>query len=154
VSAPRTLSRTQLLGILLVISLVPPIFVVSMVATHEPPAEPLLEVQVQLTVELHAAKDQTKEPQLLPTLRLHNPTSDRWRNLSIGVNRQFYYYHPDFLAAGESIAIPLETFCTKGGSIMFQPGSETVKQVTVFAQLPSGARAVAEKNFGDDGREK
>lgn len=146
----RTLSKPQLVAMLLIISLVPPIFVVSMVATHRPPKEPELSVRVEQSVKLHQPRNQANSPRLLPCLIVANPTEEAWRNVAVSLNKQFFYYHPGELKAGDEFSIPLEFFVTKGGNVAFQPGSETVQLVTVFAQIPSGARAVAEKTFAPE----
>jgi hypothetical protein len=137
---------------LLVISLVPPIFVVSMVATHRPPKEPLLRVEVGQSVKLHQPRGDRENPRLLPSLVLKNPTNEDWRNVAISLNKQFFYYHPGSFYASEEVSIPLEFFVTKGGNVAFQPGSETVHQVTVYAQIPTGARAVSENYFDSRGQ--
>ncbi len=152
VPPPRTLSRLQLTVLLLVISLVPPIFVVSMVATHRPPKEPMLLVEVSQSIKLHQPRNDRTNPRLLPSLVVMNPTNDDWRNVAISLNKQFFYYHPGTFHHTEEVSIPLEFFVTKGGNVAFQPGSETVNQVTVYAQIPTGARAVSENYFDKGGQ--
>jgi hypothetical protein len=137
---------------LITISVVPPLFVVSMVLNHQPPPEPTLTVTLGIEVQLHRSRGDQESPRLLPVLTVTNPTSDRWRNVAVCLNKQFFYYHPGELAANENFATPLEFFVTKGGNVAFQPGSESVHQVTVYAQIPSGARAVSENYFAADGQ--
>ncbi len=148
----RTLSKTQLIAMLLIISIAPPVFVVSMVATHRPPKEPELNVRIEQSIKLHQPRNRENSPRLLPCLVVSNPTEEAWRNVAVSLNKQFFYYHPGELQAGGEFSIPLEFFVTKGGNVAFQPGSENVQQVTVFAQIPSGARAVAEKFFPIESR--
>ncbi len=137
---------------LLIISIAPPVFVVSMVATHRPPKEPELNVRIEQSIKLHQPRNRENSPRLLPCLVVSNPTEEAWRNVAVSLNKQFFYYHPGELQAGGEFSIPLEFFVTKGGNVAFQPGSENVQQVTVFAQIPSGARAVAEKFFPIESR--
>jgi hypothetical protein len=131
--------------------MVPPIFVVGMVASHQPPKEAELETRIELTVKLHRPRKEEENPHLLPCLDVENPTSEKWRNIAVSLNKQFYYYHPKELKQGEVLSVPLEFFVTKGGNVAFQPGSETVTQVTVYAQIPSGARAVSETYLSEKG---
>jgi hypothetical protein len=149
----RPISRQTLLLLLLVISLVPPIFVVSMVATYDPPPEPLLDVKVTLNLTVHAPRKAPDSPRILPCLTVENPTKDVWRNVSVYVNKDFIFSRgpTETLQPTQNFNVPLEFFVTKGGNVAFQPGSERVHQVTVFAQIPSGARAVREIFFDEQG---
>ncbi len=149
----RPISRQKLLLLLLVISLVPPIFVVSMVATYDPPPEPLLEVKVSLNLTVHAPRKTPDSPRILPCITVENSTTEVWRNVSVYVNKDFIFSRgpTNSLEPGQSFNVPLEFFVTKGGNVAFQPGSEDVHQVTVFAQIPSGARAVREIFFDREG---
>jgi hypothetical protein len=151
--AGRPIRRRNLIMIILAISLIPPIFVVSMVATYTPPPEPRLEAKVTQNVTVHAPRKNPDSPRILPCITVENPTTENWRSVSIYLNEDFFFTRgpTDTLKAGESLNVPLEFFVTKGGNVAFQPGSESVRQVTVFAQIPSGARAVCESYFDDDG---
>ena len=145
------ISRRQLTALLLSISLIPPLFVVSMVATHTAPPEPELNAVVTQDVTVHAPRKSPNNPRILPCLIVKNPTENSWRNVSVYLNKEFVFYHSGILEPEESFAVPLEFFVTKGGNVAFQPGSESVHQVTVFAQIPSGARAVSERFFDRNG---
>jgi hypothetical protein len=123
-----------------------------MVATHRPPKEPTLSVEVGHSVKLHHPRNDRENPRLLHSLTVKNPTADDWRNVAISLNKQFFYYHPGTFHASEEVFIPLEFFVTKGGNVAFQPGSEIVNQVTVYAQIPNGARAISENYFDPDGQ--
>jgi hypothetical protein len=151
----RPISRQKLLLLLLVISFVPPIFVVSMVATYDPPPEPLLDVAVSLNLTVHAPRKDPDSPRILPCLTVENSTNDVWRNVTVYVNKDFIFSRGPTatLEPGQNFNVPLEFFVTKGGNVAFQPGSETVHQVTVFAQIPSGARAVREIFFDSQGNQ-
>lgn len=147
----RPISRVNLTLLLLAISLIPPIFVISMVATHVPPPEPLLDAAVRQEVTVFTPRKSPNKPRILPCLIVENPTQVEWRNVAVSLNKEFFYYHPGTLTAGQSFTTPLEFFVTKGGNVAFQPGSESVRRATIFAQIPSGARAVSEYVFDQDG---
>lgn len=123
-----------------------------MVATHRPPKEPTLSVVVEHSIKLHQPRNDRENPRLLPSLTVKNPTADDWRNVAISLNKQFFFYHPGTFHASEEVFIPLEFFVTKGGNVAFQPGSEIVNQVTVYAQIPNGARAISENYFDSNGQ--
>ena len=83
---------------------------------------------------------------LVPCVSVKNPTPSDWRNLSIGLNAQFYSQQPKGIPAGEvQIAIPLEVFVSRNGSVPF-PARESGCQNGdgICAQIESGARAVSE----------
>ncbi len=151
----RPIGRQKLVLLLLAISLIPPIFVVTMVATYDPPPEPLLEVKVTQNLTVHAPRKTPDSPRILPCIIVENPTKDIWRNVSVYVNKDFIFSRgpTETLEAGQSFNVPLEFFVTKSGNVAFQPGSESVHQVTVFAQIPNGARAVCEIFFDREGKE-
>jgi hypothetical protein len=89
-----------------------------------------------------AGKDEARR--LVPCISIKNPTVDPWKNLSVGLNEQFYSSEPKGLAAGQTVSLPLEVFVSRNGSVRFPVGNRQIKLVTVFAQIPSGARAVSE----------
>ena len=60
------------------------------------------------------------------------------------MNNQFYASEPKGIAPGGTVSIPLEAFVARNGSVKFPVGSRKVREVTVFAQVGTGARAVAE----------
>ncbi|MDZ4851981.1 MAG: hypothetical protein SGI77_22060 [Pirellulaceae bacterium] len=148
----RAISRLKLTILLLAISIIPPAFVVTMVVSHKPPPEPRLVVKVTQDLIVHAPRNSPTSPRILPCIIVENPTAETWRNIAVSLNKEFFYYHSSTLESSQSFTVPLEFFVTKGGNVAFQPGSETVRQVTVFAQIPSGARGVRELFFDRDGQ--
>lgn len=123
-----------------------------MVATHKPPPEPVLECDVKLDVMVKAPRRDPNNPRILPCVQVFNTTADRWQNISVSLNKDFFFHRPDPIEPRESFSVPLEFFVTKSGNVAFQPGSEKVTRVTVYAQIPTGARAVAEKYFDLTGK--
>jgi hypothetical protein len=87
------------------------------------------------------------DPRMVPCVTIKNPTQESWRNLSVGLNEQFYCSDPKELRAGEVLSLPLEVFIARNGSVRFPVGNREIKLVTVFAQISSGARAVSEHNM-------
>lgn len=146
-----TISRFQLTALLVLISTIPPAFVVSMVAFNRPPPEPRLDVQVEFDVTVIHPRKSPDSPRILPCVKVRNPTEGTWRNIAVSLNKDFFFYYPEPLGPGEEIVAPLEFFVTKGGNVLFQPGSSSVRRVTVFAQIPDKSRAVAELYFDEDG---
>ncbi len=149
---PKPIPRRLLIVLLLCVSLIPPIGVVTFVALHRPPPEAQLEAEVELGImPYQRADDEAASIRLLQCVTIRNPNQYPYNNISVSLNKQFYYHHPKPLLPQQSMQIPLEFFITKGGNIAFQTGSKKVDRVTIFAQIPSGERAVAERYFANDG---
>jgi hypothetical protein len=89
-------------------------------------------------------KSDSQAQRLVPAVSIKNPTQEGWKNLSIGLNKQFYAQEPKGIPAGGSVTLPLEAFVARNGSVRFPPHSREVTHVTVFAQIETGARAVSE----------
>ena len=106
--------------------------------------EPELEAAVRLETMWVNPKGKDESPRLVPCVTVKNLTESPWRNLSIGLDGQFYSSEPKGIPASESFSIPLEAFLARNGSVRFPGGDRKIKLVTVFAQIPSGARAVSE----------
>jgi hypothetical protein len=109
--------------------------------------EPLLEAQVQLGTTWLSSRDRPEDRRLVPCITIRNPTKEIWRNLSVGLNEQFYCQEPKGIPAGETVSIPLEAFVARNGSVRFPVGNRDIKLATVFAQIPNGARAVSEHDL-------
>ena len=106
--------------------------------------EPRLPALVKLDSMWITLGEKPEDRRLVPCISIKNPTESAWRNLSIGLNEQFYSQEPKGVAAGEMISIPLEVFVARNGSVRFPVGNRDIKLVTVFAQVETGARAVSE----------
>lgn len=143
-SRVKPINRRTLIGLLVLITTLPPLFVVSFFLLHEAAPEPKLDVAVELTVMRYSKSKSEGDERLLSAVRVINTSRGDYRNVSVSLNKQFFYYHPKPLAAGANMEIPLEFFVTKGGNVKFQTGYKKVEIVTVFGQLPTNARAVAE----------
>jgi len=85
-----------------------------------------------------------EDRRLVPCVSIKNPTQSPWRNLSVGLNEQFYSQEPKGIPAGQEISLPLEVFVARNGSVRFPVGNREIKLVTVFSQIDTGARAVSE----------
>lgn len=139
---PRSLSRVQLTLGLVLITLLPFGLVVLLYMTMPSFDDPLLQVQAHVGPRAWPA-DGDPEARVVPSLIVKNPTAEPWRNLNLSINHQFHYQHPDVLRAGEEIFIPLKFFHTKGNQY-YPPESQPLKELTIYAQIPSGARAIVE----------
>lgn len=103
-----------------------------------------LPARVRLDTMWVTPRGNTQDPRMVPCISVMNPTQDAWKNLSVGINEQFYSGEPAGVPAGQSVSIPLEHFVSRNGSVRFPVGNRDIKLITVFAQIPSGARAVSE----------
>lgn len=111
--------------------------------------EPDLDARVRLDAIWIEDSKNPGQQKLVPAITVFNPTSDSWKQLSIGLNKtgrnnQFYASEPAGVAAGKTISIPLAAFIARNGSVNFPAGSRPVKEVTIFAKLPNHDRGVAE----------
>ena len=132
---------------LFLVTLIPFGLVVLLYMTFPAGKDPVLQVEVEVQPRAWTGEDPTAA-RLLPSLILRNPTTEPWNNVNMSINEQFYFYHPDPMAAGEEIVVPLKFFHTKGNQY-YPPESQPLKTLTVFAQVPSGARAIVELH-GDE----
>ena len=142
--AKRTITAKQL-TILMVVLITGPIasgLLLSFFTPRTP--EPTLPALVKLDSIWITPSEKPNDRRLVPCISIKNPTASRWRNLSIGLNDQFYSQEPRGVEAGEMISIPLEVFVARNGSVRFPVGNRDIKLVTVFAQVETGSRAVSE----------
>jgi hypothetical protein len=142
VKLPRALTRTQLTAALILITLLPFCLVVVLYVTLPAFEDPVLQVDASVGPRAWP-NDLSPEARVVPSLILKNPTDQDWQNVNLSINEQFHFLHPETLRAGEEIFIPLKFFHTKGNQF-YPPESQELKLLTVYAQIPSGARAIAE----------
>jgi hypothetical protein len=142
VRLPNTLSPRQLTAGLILLTLIPFLFVVVLYMTLPTSPDPVLQVELKIGPRPWQSNDGT-ETRLLPSLIVHNPTADAWNNVNFAINSQFYYYHAEGIKPDEELIVPLKFFHTKGNQF-YPPESQPLKSVTVYAQIPSGARAIKE----------
>ena len=147
---PRTLGPVGLTIGLVLLTAIPFLFVVLLYVTLPTSKDPELVVQASIGPGTWISNDGTQS-RLLPSLFLKNPTQDLWRNLNISINGQYYYFHPEPVQAGGELSIPLKFFHTKGNQF-FSLESQSLNELTVYAQIPSGARAI-KKLSGESLRE-
>jgi hypothetical protein len=139
-----TLNRTSLTLLILLSVLVPVSCGLALAFWTAKIPEPLLDARIRLDAIWVDAKKPDEAQRLIPSITVLNPTTGGWRNLSIGLNKQFYATEPKGIPAGEMLSIPLEAFIARNGSVPFPVGNRKVHHVTVFAQTENGARAVGE----------
>jgi hypothetical protein len=106
--------------------------------------EPVLEASVRIESMWVSKGSDPTDRRLLPCVTVKNKTSGDWKNLSIGLDEQFYASEPKGIPSGQTASIPLEAFVARNGSVKFPVGNRNVEMVTVFAQIPNGSRAVSE----------
>ena len=83
---------------------------------------------------------------LMPGVRIRNTTNDRWSNVSMAINKQFYFYCPDPIEGGGDFRVPLSFFKTSGNQ-PYRPTIVPMRLLTVYAQLPSGKRAIRDEKY-------
>lgn len=139
---PRTLTRTQLTVVLVVVTLIPFLLVVGLWFSLPQTPEPILTAEVRVGP-MAWPNEGAPDARLVPCMILKNPTQDQWQNINLAINEQFYYFHPDPVAGGGQIHIPLKFFHTKGNQF-YPPEKQKLKLITIYAQIPNGARAILE----------
>ncbi len=136
----RTLSRGQLTAALILVTLVPFGLVVVLYMTQPDLRDPTLAAGVEVGPRAWPSEN-AADARMVPCVALTNPTEDSWRNVNLSVNDQFHFYHPEIVGPQEEVLIPLKFFHTKGNQY-YPPESQKLKSITVYAQIPSGARAI------------
>lgn len=139
---PAALTRTQLTLALVLVTLIPFSLVVVMYTTMPSFTDPRLVVDVQIGPRAWPGPD-APDARIVPCVILRNPTGEPWNYLNMSINHQFHFTHPDLVPPGSEVIVPLKFFHTKGNSY-FPPESQDLKELTIYAQVPSGARAIAE----------
>lgn len=139
---PRTLTRTQLTLVLILVTLIPFLLVIGLWFSLPEGAEPVLPAEVRIGP-VAWPNEGAPDARLVPCMIMKNPTADTWQNINLAINEQFYYFHPDPLEGGGQIEVPLKFFHTKGNQF-FPPEKQKLKLVTIYAQIPDGSRAVVE----------
>ncbi|GIW98291.1 MAG: hypothetical protein KatS3mg111_1624 [Pirellulaceae bacterium] len=136
----ETLTKGQLTLILAVVTLVPFLLVVILYFATPDHRDPELKVEVQVGPRAWPS-DSSPDARLVPCIILRNPTEETWRNVNVAINEQYFYYHPGTIEPGQEVVIPLKFFHTKGSTV-YHPEDWPMTHLTVYAQLPSGARAI------------
>lgn len=139
-----TLSRRALTALIALSILIPVGYALGLALWMRKIPEPPLDAMVRIDSMWIEPRGQGQAQRLVPAISVKNVTPQAWRNLSIGLNKQFYAQEPKGIPAGESITLPLEAFVARNGSVRFSPDQLDLRHVTVFAQIPSGARGVSE----------
>jgi hypothetical protein len=145
-----TLNRRSLTLLIALSILIPVGFGLGLALWMRKIPEPPLEALVRLDVMWIEPKTDRQSQRLVPAISVRNTTTESWRNLSIGLNKQFYAQEPKGIASGQTITLPLEAFVARNGSVRFPPDQQEVKHVTVFAQILTGARAVSDFDIPAD----
>jgi hypothetical protein len=139
----RKITSKQLTLLFLVLILGPVGFGLFLFSVTRKMAEPKLPALVRLETMWITSQDTDQGPRLVPCVSIKNPTDSGWNNLSIGLNEQFYAGEPKGISSGSVVSVPLEAFIARNGSASFPVGNRDIKLITVFAQIPSGARGVS-----------
>jgi hypothetical protein len=144
----RTISAKQLTFLMLGLIFGPVACGLLLFWNSAPLPEPQLPALVRFDTTWIEKKDE--ERRLVPCIMIKNDSNSDWGKLSIGLNEQFYSTGNMRLSGNEEVAIPLETFIARNGSIRFPVGTRPISLVTIFAQMESGARGVVEIQIEDD----
>ncbi len=138
----RVLSPLQLSVLLVVVTLLPFLLVVFLYTSMPDIRDPVLDVEVAVGPRAWPSNEAV-DARVVACLVLSNPTTDAWNYLNLSINHQFHFTHPYEVGGGEEIVVPLKFFHTKGNAF-FPPESQELKSLTIYAQIPSGARAIRE----------
>ena len=144
----RTISAKQLTFLMLGLIFGPVACGLLLFWNTAPLPEPQLPALVRFDTTWIEKKDE--ERRLVPCIMIKNDSNSDWGKLSIGLNEQFYSTGNMRLGANEEVAIPLQTFIARNGSVRFPVGTRPISLVTIFAQMASGARGVVEIQIEDD----
>jgi hypothetical protein len=79
----------------------------------------------------------------MPGVRIHNPSNEQWRNISMAINAQFNFYCPEPLEPHSDFSVPLAFFRTSGNQA-YRPATQRIDKFIIYAQQPSGRRAIRE----------
>ncbi|AMV31896.1 hypothetical protein VN12_07230 [Pirellula sp. SH-Sr6A] len=139
---PRTVTRTQLAILMLTLIAVPIACGLLLYALTPKLGEPPLPALIKFQSEWIGNEEVNRR--LVPCIVIKNDSDGELGKLSIGLNKQFYSTGNRILQSGEQTSIPLESFIARNGSVRFPVGQRVIEQVTVFGQLPNGARGVSE----------
>lgn len=141
-SVPR-LSRTWLTVCLVSVTLIPAAIAATVWLAVPATPEPQLsaEVSFEPMVWPPTAATTGESATMMPAVHLHNPTDQLWRNVEMSINGQFYFYCPEPIPAQGDFRVPLAFFKTSGNQT-YRPSGQRIKKLTIYAQLPSGGRAI------------
>ena len=142
-----TLNRKTLTAVILLSVLIPVGYGLGLAAWMKPIPEPRLDARVRLDAIWVGPESDAANRRLIPSITVRNPTEHPWKNVTSGLNEQFYASEPKGVAPGGTLSIPLEAFVARNGSVKFPVGNRKIKHVIVFGQITTGARAVAEFDF-------
>lgn len=138
------LSRRWLTISLIAVTLIP----VSLAATVwlAIPESPEPELAVEVVLEPVPWPPEGSDVRLMPGVRISNTTSEPWKNVSMAINKQFYFYCPEPLPAGAEFRVPLAFFRTSGNQ-PYRPTTVPLKMLTIYGQVPSGKRAIRDVKY-------
>ncbi|MFK7738205.1 MAG: hypothetical protein AB8B50_19410 [Pirellulaceae bacterium] len=136
------LSKWQLTAALILVTLLPFLTVVMMYSTIPSFDDPVLEANVQIGPRAWPSRNDPNA-RIVPCVILKNPTDGSWNYLNMSVNHQFHFTHPDLVHPNDEVVVPLKFFHTKGNAY-FPPESQKLKELTIYAQISTGARAILE----------
>ena len=110
------------------------------------PESPEPELAVEVVLEPVPWPPEGTDIRLMPGVRIHNSTKEAWTNVSMAINKQFYFYCPESVPGESDFRVPLAFFRTSGNQ-PYRPTIVPMKMLTVYAQLPSGQRAIRDVKY-------
>lgn len=142
-AAPR-LGKKLLTGLLVTMTLVPPLMIVLLWSILPPVKANQLRAEVAIN---HAPpsdfyqlefEKRTFDPNVSVVVK--NVGNETWTNINVRVNRYFNIYDQEYpLHPGEQRAYLLSRFLSRG--VFFDMRYNAVQDVLVYARLPDGSRA-------------
>ncbi len=82
----------------------------------------------------------------MPGVRIHNSTDESWKNVSMAINKRFYFYCPDGVPGNGGLSCAAVVFQNLWQPAV-RPTIVPMKMLTVYAQLPSGKRAIRDVKY-------
>lgn len=150
-AAPR-LSPKMLTGLLVAMTLIPPIMIVSLWSILPPVKANQLKAEVRVENEPPASfylkdfSDRKFDPNINVVVK--NVGDQPWTNINVRVNRYFNVYDQEYpVLAGQQRSYLLSRFLSRG--VFFDMRYNPVREVLVYARLPDGSRATYWMKFSD-----
>ena len=132
----------QLTLTLILVTLAPFSLVVLLYKSFPVGKDPVLDASMSVIAKAWPNPD-APNARLVPGVLLKNTSDGSWDNINMSINDQFHYAHVGQLAGGKDMFVPLKFFRTKGNQD-FPPDYQPFRLLTVYAQIPSKARAIVE----------
>ena len=150
-AAPR-LSARMLTGLLVTMTLIPPLMIVLLWYVLPPVRANQLAAEVHIENEppasFYAADFADREFNPNVNVVVKNIGDQPWTNINVRVNRYFNIYDHEYpVVPGDQRSYLLSRFLSRG--VFFDMRYNPIREVLVYARLPDGSRATYWKKFAN-----